>query len=53
MVSLVKPVTAMSKMVPGDVKEGTSTLAKIIKFCKSQRIELPKDATAKLRELDL
>lgn len=39
--SLVKPVTTMSTMVPGDVKEGTSTLSKIMKFAKSQNIKIP------------
>ena len=38
---LVKPVTAMSTMVPGDVKEGTMTLSKIIKFSQSQKVEIP------------
>ena len=39
--SAVKPVTAMSTMVPGDVKEGTSTLSKIMKFAQSQKVEIP------------
>ena len=39
--SVVKPVTTMSSMVPGDVKEGSSTLGKIMKFAKSQNIEIP------------
>jgi len=40
-VKIVKPVTTMSTMVPGDVKEGSSTLAKILKFAKSQNVEIP------------
>ena len=51
--SIVKPVTTMSSMVPGDVKEGTSTLSKILKFCQSQNVPLPKDATDKLGGLGL
>ena len=51
--SVVKPVTTMSTMVPGDVKEGMSTLSKIIKFTQSQKIELPKNATDKLGGLNL
>jgi hypothetical protein len=39
--SIVKPVTTMSTMVPGDVKEGSSTLSKIMKFAKSQNVEIP------------
>ena len=39
--STVKPVTTMSTMVPGDVKEGSSTLGKIMKFAKSQNVEIP------------
>ena len=35
---MIKPVTALSLMVPGDVKEATSTLGKIMKFAKSQNI---------------
>ena len=48
--SLVKPVTTMSTMVPGDVKEGSSTLGKIIKFAQSQNVKIPgaDEATAKL-----
>jgi hypothetical protein len=51
--SIVKPVTTMASMVPGDVKEGTSTLVKILKFCQSQNVSLPKDATDKLGDLGL
>ena len=50
--SVIKPVTSMATMVPGDVKEGTSTLSKIMKFSQSQKIELPKDATDKLGGLN-
>ena len=39
--SLAKPVTSMAKMVPGDVKEGSSTLSKILKYAKSQNVEIP------------
>ena len=39
--SIVKPVTTMSTIVPGDVKEGTSTLSKIMKFAQSQKVEIP------------
>ena len=51
--SVVKPVTTMSTMVPGDVKEGTSTLSKIIKFAQSQKVEIPgaDKATASLGSL--
>jgi hypothetical protein len=41
-------------MVPGDVKEGTSTLGKIMKFAKSQNItNIPNSekATSSLGEL--
>jgi ABC-type transporter Mla subunit MlaD len=52
--SVVKPVTTMSTMVPGDVKEGTSTLSKIIKFAQSQKVEIPgaDKATASLGSLN-
>lgn len=46
--SIVKPVTTMASIVPGDVKEGLSTVATILKFCQSQNISIPKDATDKL-----
>ena len=51
---MVKPVTELSLMVPGDVKEGTSTLGKIMKFAKSQNItDIPNSdkATASLGDL--
>ena len=52
--SLVKPVTTMSSMVPGDVKEGSSALSKILKFAKSQKVAIPgaDKATKSLGELD-
>lgn len=52
--NMVRPVTDLSSMVPGDVKEGTSTLGKIMKFAKSQNItNIPNSekATASLGEL--
>jgi len=52
--NMVKPVTDLSLMVPGDVKEGTSTLGKIMKFAKSQNItNIPNSekATSSLGEL--
>ena len=51
--SVVKPVTTMSTMMPGDVKEGSSTLSKILKFAKSQNVEIPgaDKATKSLGEL--
>jgi hypothetical protein len=51
---LVKPVTTLSTMVPGDVKEGTSTLGKIMKFAKRENISIPNadTATASLGSLD-
>lgn len=39
--SLVEPVTALSAIVPGDVKEAVSTLSKMVEFAKSQKIEIP------------
>jgi len=50
---IVKPVTTMSTMVPGDVTEGSSTLSKILKFAKSQNVEIPgaDKATASLGDL--
>ena len=51
---LVKPVTTLSTMVPGDVKEGTLTLGKIMKFAKKENISIPNadKATASLGSLD-
>jgi hypothetical protein len=40
-VSMVKPVTTMATIVPGDVKEGTSTLSKIFAFAKNQKVTIP------------
>ena len=40
MVKLVKPVTALASLVPGDVKEGTSTLKAITAFAKRQNVKL-------------
>lgn len=51
--AIVKPVTTMSTMVPGDVKEGTTILGKIMKFAGSNKIEIPKNATDKLAGLSL
>ena len=51
---LVKPVTTLSTMVPGDVKEGTLTLGKIMKFAKKENISITNadKATASLGSLD-
>lgn len=52
---LVKPVTELSSMVPGDVSLGTSTLGKILSFAKSQNItDIPNTdkATASLGDLN-
>jgi len=38
--ALVKPVTTLVTMVPGDVREGAETLSKIMKFAKSQNVEI-------------
>ena len=35
---VVKPITDLATIVPGDVKEGTGTLGKILKFAKKQSI---------------
>lgn len=48
---MVKPVTTMASIVPGDVKEGLSTVGTILKFCQSQNISIPKDVTDKLTGL--
>jgi len=40
-VTMVKPVTTMATIVPGDVKEGASTLSKIFAFAKSQKVTIP------------
>ena len=50
---LVKPVTSLASIVPGDVKEGTATLGAILKFAKNQKIPIPNSdkATAGLGEL--
>lgn len=44
--NLVGPVTSLSAMVPGDVKEATTTLSKILEFAKNQKIEIPNSADA-------
>ena len=54
-IGLVKPVMTLSTIVPGDVATGTSTLGKIMKFCKTQKItEIPNSdkATASLGDLN-
>ena len=43
--SIVKPVTTMATMVPGDVEEGLSTLSKIVEFSTKHNITPPKNAT--------
>lgn len=51
---MIKPVTELSSMVPGDIKEATTTLGKIMKFAKSQNItNIPNSekATADLGDL--
>jgi hypothetical protein len=53
-IKLVRPVSALAIMVPGDVAEGTTTLGKIMKFCKTQNItNIPNSdkATANLGDL--
>ena len=52
--AMVKPVTQLAFLVPGDVKEGTVTLGKIMSFAKKQNIEIPSDekTTAGLADLD-
>jgi hypothetical protein len=53
-IKLIRPITALSVMVPGDVVEGTTTLGKIMKFCKTQNItNVPNSdkATASLGDL--
>ena len=53
-IKLIRPITALSVMVPGDVAEGTTTLGKIMKFCKTQNItNVPNSdkATASLGDL--
>jgi hypothetical protein len=53
-IGLVRPVTTLAVIVPGDVAEGTTTLGKIMKFCKSQNItNIPNSdkATASLGDL--
>ena len=37
---LVKPVTALASLVPGDVKEGVTTLKAITAFAKKQNVKL-------------
>ena len=43
-----KTATELAAMVPGDVKQGTSTLKTMSVYCEKQQIELPKDATSLL-----
>jgi hypothetical protein len=53
-IKLVRPVSTLAVMVPGDVAEGTTTLGKIMKFCKTQNItNVPNSdkATASLGDL--
>lgn len=40
---MVKPVTTLAALVPGDVKEGVSTLKAISAFAKKQEIKLEQD----------
>jgi len=40
-----KPALDLAAMIPGDVKEATSTLGAIISVAKKQNIKVPKDAT--------
>ncbi len=40
-VGLVKPVTVVASILPGDVKEGTATIIAITKFAQKQNIEIP------------
>jgi cyclophilin family peptidyl-prolyl cis-trans isomerase len=40
---LIRPVAALASLVPGDVKEGASTLKSITKFTKRQQIKVPAD----------
>jgi hypothetical protein len=51
---LIRPISALAILVPGDVAEGTTTLGKIMKFCKTQNItNIPNSdkATASLGDL--
>lgn len=43
---VVKPVKELSTILPEDIKVAVGTLKTYIDYCKSQSIELPKDATA-------
>ncbi len=55
LLGMVKPATELALMVPGDVKEGFTTLGKIMKFAKKNNItEIPnaEKATAGLGDLD-
>jgi hypothetical protein len=44
---MVKPVTDLASILPGDVKEGTTTLSAITKFAQKQNIEIPGADTVK------
>ena len=44
---LVKPVTDLASILPGDVKEGTATVSAIIKFSQKQNVEIPGADTIK------
>ena len=35
---VIKPITTLAGILPGDIKEGTSTLSKIMEFAKKQNI---------------
>lgn len=50
---LVKPVSELATMVPGDVKEGTVTLSKLMSFARSQKVVIPnaEKAAASIGEL--
>ena len=39
-IKLIKPVTALATLVPGDVKEGVTTLKSITAFAKKQNVKL-------------
>ena len=38
---LVKPVTDLVSILPGDVKEGTATVSALLKFAQKQNVEIP------------
>ena len=45
--NMVKPVTDLASILPGDVKEGTTTISAITKFAQKQNIEIPGADTVK------